>query len=307
MVPSPGFENLPLPDVSVWQEAERQALALHPFSDLEIHDIELKHGENLVPVRTYRSVAGRPDRVVIWFHGGAFVMGGLQMPEAHVVAGELASRTSALVISVDYKLVDDNTRFPCAQKDALSALGFALEQATNFGLTSRDLFIGGASAGACLAGSLSLMARDREISIGGVMPIYPIAHQFLPEFSSELIENLKGIFYFDHEFSKKHNPWLIGNLDESECETWHCFPGDSSNLSGQSDFLVLQAQRDSLRASGDQWVQQLRSAGIGVTEFTFAGAEHGFLNRSPKFDRDADLALSMMAKFVSGEGFTSVP
>jgi acetyl esterase/lipase len=251
-------------------------------------------------VRVYqRKDVAVPNRVVIWFHGGAFVGGSLDMPEAELVAFELADQTNALVYSVDYRLVDDQTRFPCAQEDALDVLHWVREQLADLGLADSDVFIGGASAGACLAGSLSLLARDRGIRLGGVMPIYPVAHMHLPEFSAEIKQAIEGIFAFDQEFSALHNPWLVEGMTDAEIMGWHCFPGDTVDKSGQGKFLVIQAQRDSLRASGDLWVEQLREAGLEITAETIPGAEHGYLNRNPLKDSAASHTIQLMAKFIA--------
>jgi acetyl esterase/lipase len=299
MSPSPAFDKPPTVDFADMAEQERINLGLHSFDDLEIENFFIEGSARDIPVRAYRSkTLEAPSRIMLWFHGGAFVFGGLDMPEGHVVSGELAGQTPALVYSVDYKLVDDDTRFPCAQIDALDVLNWAVAKATELGLGAEQIYIGGASAGACLAGSLALMARDRDISLGGVIPVYPVAHKLLPPFSDELKSLLEGIFYFDEEFAVKHNPWLVEGLSAAELANWHCFPGDTTDKSGQPKMLVLQAQRDSLRSSGDLWVQQLREAGNSVEEFTYTGAEHGFLNRSPKRDADMAGALSQMAEFI---------
>lgn len=286
-------------DLEAALRAERAVIASYSNPRVEKQEFQIPGSQWPITARRYqRTDLAQPKQLVIWFHGGAFVGGSLDMPEAEITSIELAERTSALVVSVDYKLCSDKVKFPAPQIDALDALTWALKEADRLGIPSQQLFIGGGSAGACLAGSLSLLARDRGVELGGVMPIYPVAHNVLPEFSEELERALIGVQHLTREFTERHNPTLFGP-DLNDLVKWHCFPGDASDKSGQAAFLMIQAEADSLRASGDEWIRQLREVGVEVSEHLMLGADHGYLNRHPAKDRAMFETLNLMGEFLN--------
>src|SRR5690606_31001635 len=87
---------------------------------------------------------------LLWAHGGGFIHGDLDMPEADAVSRAFAGR-GAVVASVDYRLVGDGSgRFPAGSDDILAAWGWLLAHATELGADPTRLFAGGASAGANL-------------------------------------------------------------------------------------------------------------------------------------------------------------
>ena len=111
----------------------------------------------LRPVRVYRppGAASREVPGLLWMHGGAFVAGDLDMPEAHVVSAELASR-GAIVVSVDYRLATATVRYPVPLDDVHAAWGWFADVTDDLGTDPRQLAIGGASAGANLAAAATL-------------------------------------------------------------------------------------------------------------------------------------------------------
>jgi acetyl esterase/lipase len=168
-------------------------------------------------------------------------------------------------------------------------------EAPELGADKDRVFIGGGSAGACLAGSVSLMLRDRGVKIAGVLPIYPVAHTYLPTISDEILKLVEGIHFFTEEFASLHNPWLIeGHAGDDE---YHCFPGDTEDKSGQAPFLIVHAERDSLRMSGEKWTRELRAAGVAVDEFIEPGALHGYLSFGPT-NSGADHTYGLMARWI---------
>jgi acetyl esterase/lipase len=301
-MPSPAIGGPP-PEAIDAMEREMAELAKKyvPRKQLEIVDIAVAGSEVTIPVKTYRPVgwqSAAPSACVIWFHGGAFAFGHPMMNEGNIVAQELAGLTDALVLNVDYRLVTDDVKFPCAQVDALDVARWAIANANELHINTDRMFTGGGSAGACLAGSLSLCMRDRGMKLAGVLPVYPIAHMFLPEFSQELIELTAGTMQFDHKFAELHNPWLLGdNLALSA--QYHAFPGDAADKSGQAPFLNIHAEKDTLRSSGQLWTQQLRAAGVAVDEFIEKGTSHGYVNMTPEVSQEMKHTMELMGRWIN--------
>src|SRR3954452_927450 len=117
------------------------------------------HGD--VPVRIYSPRDGTPSGAgVVWMHGGAFVAGDLDMPEADALARELCARAGAVVVSVDYRLATGGGRFPGPHDDVVAAWRWTAEHAAELGIDPARLAIGGASAGGNLAAGAALRLRD---------------------------------------------------------------------------------------------------------------------------------------------------
>lgn len=133
-----------------------------------------------VPVRVYtpRGAAGNgsgadgPDGrrpALVWVHGGGFMWGDLDQPEAYAVSRGVAGRADAVVVSVDYHLVDepgpDGTPIPAAHNadgttglhapipvdDVVAAVRWTLDHADELGIDPQRVALGGASAGGHLA------------------------------------------------------------------------------------------------------------------------------------------------------------
>ena len=303
---SPAFTAGPPDDLVEIQAREAAAVAAYPRpKNLRITDITIPGSQRQIPARLYQPIDATgnlltgPLPIFVWFHGGAFIFGDINMGEAEFTSCEVASQAECVVINVDYQLADADVRFPCSQVDGIDAVLWAREHASIWHANPEKLFVGGASAGAFLAGSVALMLRDRGIKAAGILPIYPAAHQLWPDMTPEIYELVKDIVYFTPEFSAAHNPWLleaIENYDANE-DKFHCFPGDTVDKAGQAPFLIVHAQKDSLRLSGELWTKQLRASGVSVDEFIEPEQTHGYLSYGPTNPGTAH-TFSLMARWI---------
>jgi acetyl esterase len=116
-----------------------------------------------IPIRIYR--AGEPGAaVVIYFHGGGFILGGLESHDD--VCAELCARTGFEVVSVDYRLAPEHVH-PAHFDDAMSAFEWAV------GTYACPIFLCGDSAGGNLAAAVSHATRGHRIKPVGQVLIYP--------------------------------------------------------------------------------------------------------------------------------------
>ena len=294
---SPAFADGPPDDLQELQALEAAKLAAYVRpANLRITDITIPGSEAQIPARLYEPLdADGPHPLFIWFHGGAFVFGDINMGEAEFTSAEVASRAGAVVISVDYRLAGPNLRFPCCQVDGFDAVMWACDNARQWNANPEKLFVGGASAGACLTGSVALMLRDHGVKAAGFLPIYPVAHSVLPEMNEEVRKAVEGVHYFVPEFSALHNPWLEEGLQDGE--KYYVWPGEAKDMTGQGPFLIVHAEKDSLRMTGEPWTQQLRAAGVSVDEFIEPNVPHGYLSFGPD-DKGADHTYGLMARWI---------
>jgi acetyl esterase len=298
-----------------------------PFSEyvsppVDVENREIPGPQGPIPVRIYwpkgartgtavPAGSGSPSSTtsaskklpgVVWFHGGAFLFGGLDMNEADTVSRELAHRAGAVVMSVDYRLVTTEAKFPVCQIDALAAALWFKAHTDELLVDSDNIVIGGGSAGAALTASTILRLRDLGEQAGlRTMLIYPTLHSTLPEFTAEHAEKLASIpsaFTFDPAWTA----WIRDQLGaESVDPSFHINPGDSSNLEGIPETLIINSEYDALRSSGEQYGRQLSAAGNKVTMHMQKGAIHGHLNRHPGESWSMDQSLILMADFISSQ------
>ncbi|MFD4564902.1 alpha/beta hydrolase [Streptomyces sp. NPDC058251] len=129
---------------------------LHPpMSDLHPPTSDPNPGPEPTPEPT-RSPLPRPT--VVFFHGGGWVIGGLDTHDP--IARALCRDAGAVVVSVDYRLAPE-ARFPAAVDDAYAAVCWAAEHVGELGGDPGALVVAGDSAGGNLAAVAALIARDR--------------------------------------------------------------------------------------------------------------------------------------------------
>ncbi|MGC5166787.1 alpha/beta hydrolase fold domain-containing protein [Luteimicrobium sp. DT211] len=282
--------------------AEDQALWKAPFGPPEDWDVDTfdttfdgPHGP--VPVRVYVPGAapppeGRPG--LVWIHGGAFSFGDLDMPEADATARGVAGRAGAVVVSVDYRLcpvppelggggderVDSRgapVRFPVPHDDCLAAYTAVRDRADALGVDRDRLAIGGASAGGCLAAGAALRLADEGRAPWQLLLVYAVLHPTLPDPEPELTEALASVppaLLFATGARDAINGTYLGDA----VPTPYAYAGIAPDLSGLPPTYVENAEFDVLRASGERFARQLRSAGVDVESHVRRGVPHGHLD-----------------------------
>ncbi|WNM23829.1 alpha/beta hydrolase [Demequina capsici] len=261
-------------------------------------DVEAAGTDAPFKARLYRTSA-TCDRALVWAHGGAFMFGDLDMPEADAVAAWLAEHGWA-VLSVDYRLApmtdfesltigEDGHPFPAAHDDLIAAFDWMVAHAEDLGCDADQVLLGGASAGANLAAGVAVALRDRaQAGPAGLLLAYPIVHAQLPDPSDELREAVRDVppeHRFPPEIVTLFNLNYVGG-DASLLTDPRAFPGEG-DPTGLPRTLIVNSEKDDLRSSGERYAAQLAAAGVAVECSYEAGAEHGFLNEpdNPAFER----------------------
>ena len=136
---------------------------LGPAPDAATRDLTVDGPHGPVPVRVYEPAgdgAGRP--ALLWLHGGAFMFGDLDMPEADLTAREICARAGAVVVSVDYRLAVGGVHHPVPLDDCVAAARWLRDSAADLGVDPDRIHLGGASAGGNLATATVLRLRDED-------------------------------------------------------------------------------------------------------------------------------------------------
>ncbi|MET0715561.1 MAG: alpha/beta hydrolase fold domain-containing protein [Mycetocola sp.] len=274
------------------------------LAGIEVRDDTVTGRETSIPVRWYRGEEA-PVASLLWVHGGAFSGGGLDQLESHAVAAALAHH-KIHVVTVDYRRVPswspfrdqepavlDGTRYPAPLNDVSDVLASVIP-------TAAATYIGGASAGACLSAATALRAiTNGGRAPAGVVLAYGTFHADLPSLPESVRSRVRGrhgIVQFRSATVRRMNYNYAGSV--TAMSDPFAFPG-GHDLSRFPPALVLDADRDTLRASGELFATELRGAGATVSRRTITDSTHGFFDRptQPSFAA----AISEIAVWISTE------
>jgi len=249
--------------------------------------------DDRVPLRWYEPAAGVgkvPGPTLLWLHGGGFFRGSLDQPEAHDAAGALA-RQGLAVATAGYRLapppglgwVKSRTgrargRFPLPLDDVLTAYREVSAR------SPEGVILGGASAGACLAAAATLRAVDEGLRPTGAVFVYGFFHSEHPRARDP------------RQRSRRHRrithaPWALDVMNRNYAGSKGpltdrlAFPG-GHELGHFPRTLVVNAEHDNMRASGDLFAAELGAAGTDLEHHVLPGTRHAFLNR-PTLDEFA--------------------
>jgi acetyl esterase/lipase len=232
-------------------------------------------------------------------HGGAFLGGDLDMREADGVAREICARAGAVVVSVEYRLCHGGVTYPVPHDDVVAAVRWVRDSATTLGIDADRISVGGASAGANLAAGATLRLRDDDAwQPASLVLAYPVAHASLPPASAALTALMADLPPM-LRFLPADTAFISGNYlgGAHSRADGYAMPGVAV-LDGLCPVLVLDAEFDDLRPSGEALTGQLATAGVDVQHVTVRGLPHGFLNQPAAALQPVDEALSLMADVV---------
>jgi acetyl esterase/lipase len=242
-----------------------------------------------VPVRVYPADAGGP--CLVWLHGGAFKMGDLDMPEADWVAREVVTRAGATVVSVDYRLA---VPYPVPHDDVVAAVRWVRDA-----LAPSRVVLGGASAGGNLAAGAALRLRDDDGWVPAELAlVYPVLHPELPPPSASLtrlMTEVPPLLHFPPEEVRTITEDFLGG--PVGCADGYAMPG-LAVLEGLCPTLLLTAEYDDLRPSGERFAAALALAGVDVHHVRIPSMLHGFLGL-PSAIEPVDRALTLLAGLLA--------
>ncbi len=247
-------------------------------------------------MRVYNPGPGEARPGLVYFHGGGWVVGGVETHDS--LCRHLANGAGCLVLNVGYRLSPEN-RFPTAAEDCYSALTWAVEKAGRLGLDPRRLAVGGDSAGGGLAATMALMARDRSgPGLKFQLLVYPVTD--LSDFDKpsyrkywdKLILTGEGMEFF-------RDCYLDTPADRKNPYASPLLAGD---LSGLPPALVITAEHDVLTSDGELFARRLKEAGVEARHVSFPGVIHLFFGMSAlsREENGLDLAAEALKEALAG-------
>jgi acetyl esterase len=236
-----------------------------------------------VPVRIYRPAVSRELPVVVFFHGGGYVLGDLDSHDG--LARSLANGSQSVVVSVDYPLAPEN-KFPAPVNAGYAATKWVADNADELGADPARLAVAGDSAGGNLAAVVALKARTaKQPHIAFQLLIYPDLDFRRTNHSITQFAGKYG------NIAREAQDWFMNHYITAEDDKLDPLvsPLLEPDLTGLPPAFIITAEYDALRDEGEEYGQRLAAAGVPVTLKRYDGMIHEFL-RHP-FD-DAKVAIT---------------
>ncbi|MPZ39531.1 MAG: alpha/beta hydrolase fold domain-containing protein [Rhizobiales bacterium] len=242
-------------------------IAGRPIPVGAVADIAIDSG-GTIAARHYAPAASGPRPLMVYYHGGGFVLGDL---DGHDNLCRRVCRDADMhVLSVDYRLAPEHP-FPAAVDDACAAFRWACANAARLGATPR-VAVGGDSAG----GNLAAVVSQKAMTAGGPAPcaqvlLYPALDRTVARPSLELFG--KGFFISRADidwYMLQYTGSTIAQPDPAQN------PLCAKEFSGLPPALIVTAGFDPLRDEGEAYADALRQAGVPVVLKRFDGLLHGF-------------------------------
>jgi acetyl esterase len=249
-----------------------------PEDVAKVEDRTLPGPAREIPVRIYTPAFQGPLPVLVFFHGGEWVIGSIEMVDG--LCRSLANASGCIVVSVDYRLAPEPP-FPAAADDAYGAALWVADNAAGFDGDPARIAVGGDSAGGNLAAVVALMARDRgRPALKFQLLVYPATDAACDTPSCS--ENADGYFLTRDAILWFWNHYLPREADRTNP---YASPLRARDFRGLPEALVITAEYDPLRDEGERYAERLRDAGVPVQLTRYEGMIHGFFAMGAVIDQ----------------------
>jgi acetyl esterase len=225
------------------------------FDDVTVEETTVPgHGRD-IPVRVFRP-AGGPGALpaLLYLFGGGYWMRSYNSPDIVAACRQIAGQAGVVVVEIDYALAPENP-YPAAVDEGWTVLEW---MASRPDLDATRLAVGGQSSGGGLAAALAIRARDA----GG--PALALQVLEVPAVDLALETDLEALA----EITSFYLPPGM-TADDPRVS-----PGRTGDLAGLPPTLIVNAENDLLRESGELFASRLRDAGVTVVSTTYGGAVH---------------------------------
>ncbi|AKI00092.1 esterase/lipase [Hoeflea sp. IMCC20628] len=250
-----------------------------------VRDFSIPGPTSPVPVREYMPTSGNPPALVMYLHGGGFILGGLDSHDS--ICAEICDSSGYAVVSVDYRLAPEHLH-PAQFEDALAAFRHI---ANAYGL---PVILSGDSAGGNLAAAVAWATRGEALPPAGQVLIYPALGAdvtkgtFLSHANAPMLSTADMLYYDD-----------LRSGGPSPHDDPSFTPLAAADFSGMPPTLVFTAQCDPLSGDGPDYCARLAQAGGKAICFEEEGLVHGYLRARHSVTRAHDSFSRMITGIKS--------
>lgn len=261
-----------------------------------VRDIEIPGLGGPMAARVYSPVeprrAGDPPRpllpMIVYYHGGGFVIGSLDAYDASARA--LAAESQAVVLAVHYRQAPE-AKFPAAHQDAYAAYVWALQNAAQLGADLSRVAVVGESAGGNLAINVAMAAREGRTPLPVAMGlIYPVAGTDMTTPSYQRDALAKPLNAAMMQWFFRHYTSLPAELQDPRLNVY-----GRAELRGLPKAIIVSAGIDPLQSDSLLLADRLRQSGVQVVGQDFPGVTHEFFGVDPNVLAQAGAAQRFMA------------
>ena len=231
-----------------------------------------------VPVRIYYPAGNGPFPVIVYYHGGGFVIATMDTYDATPRA--MVTQTNAVVVSVEYRKAPEH-KFPAQGEDSWAAYQWVVKNAASIKGDPKRIAVMGESAGGNLAINMSIMARDMKVQMPvAQVLVYPIAG--IDTTTESYVENAHA-----KPLSRPMMSWFVEKTIKS--------PADlqdpridilgKANVANLPPTTIVTDQIDPLRTDGEKLADKLKGAGVSVNIKNWDGVTHEFFGMAAVLDK----------------------
>ncbi|MBS0366868.1 MAG: alpha/beta hydrolase [Proteobacteria bacterium] len=234
----------------------------------ETRELTVRGAAGPIRARLYRPAAASTLPVIVFYHGGGFVVCGLDSHD--FLCRDIARASGCAVVSVDYRRAPE-ARFPGPPEDCYAALVDVVRRAAELGVEPSRLAVAGDSAGANLATAVAQLARDRSgPAIRYQALLYPALDPALDSASAHA--NAEG-----YMLTRAGMRWYWDQYLASPADAANPLAAPlNARAAGLPAATIITAEFDPLRDEAEQYADRLRAAGVPVVARRYLGMIHGF-------------------------------
>ncbi|MDQ6421634.1 alpha/beta hydrolase [Paenibacillus sp. LHD-117] len=258
----------------------------------------------LIPMRIYSPSREGLKPAIVFFHGGGFIGGTVDVVENPCKA--LAEKAGAVVVNVDYRLAPEHA-YPAGLNDCFEAVQWVYEHAEELGVNPQQIGVAGDSAGGNMAAVCALMDRDQGTGM--------IRYQALiyPTVNMGNIETEDFRWSLDEYEIRDHRELIVGGIQElgegsdmiiqlylqnrAELTDPYFAPLLADDLTGLPETLIVTAEYDYLRIENEAFARKLARTGIATKLIQYNGMDHAFMDKIGQYPQAED-CMSEIAKDV---------
>ncbi|MEA1852348.1 alpha/beta hydrolase [Cytobacillus sp. OWB-43] len=232
-----------------------------------------------------------PFPALVYYHGGGWVIGSVEMFEA---ANRLvATEAKTVVISVDYRLAPEN-QFPIPMNDCYTALEWVANHAEELNVDLTKVSVGGDSAGGNLSTVIAKRALNNGPSIQSQVLIYPVTNL---EFNTNSYNEFAEGYGLDRDLMKWFGFHYVG--DEKMYSHPDVSPLKYDTVQGLPPTIIIAAENDVLKDEGIAYAEKLRRDGVPVQYEVISGAVHGYYSNMDFFEEETKESVQHIVKFLN--------
>lgn len=233
-----------------------------------------------IAVRIYTPRGAGPFPVVLYIHGGGWVIADLDVYDSSPRA--LANAAGAVVVSTHHRLAPEHP-FPASHADTFAAYLWVRENAASLDGDPQRIAVAGESAGGNMAAAICLTAREKKVPLPVCQVlIYPVVGtdmstpSFKENADAKPLNQAMMVWFAGHEFkrpSDKEDP----RIDLLRAD-----------LRGMPPAAIITAQIDPLRSGGERLAEDLRAARVEVSAKNYSGVTHEFFGMGAVLQESRD-------------------